>query len=153
MIKILLIHLMLFLTVTANNFNLDSYTSNLEEREINIGQQKTTGSDVCQNIVNYAEKYLGTRYGGTGVCSADSAQAGKCTTQCGSFITNVYRFTLKDAVTGNGNTKCNNPSMVYKFGNDQRNELQPGDVFSAKSCTKSGRKYGHTGASRWLSSA
>ncbi|PIZ53144.1 hypothetical protein COY28_03790, partial [Candidatus Woesearchaeota archaeon CG_4_10_14_0_2_um_filter_57_5] len=92
----------------------------------------------CADVINYAQGYLGTGYGGLTACSAKNAQAGACTTQCGSFVSNAYRYTGHAVPVGNGDGKCDGP-LVTKIGKDP-SILQPGDIFSYSS-----RKSGHTG--------
>ena len=105
------------------------------------------GGGACQSYVDYAEKYLGTSYGGTGPCTAEQAQAKKCTTQCGSFVTNVFRFgdpNNKVLIYGNGNQKCDQEETKdQKF--DDPNLLQPGDIFSSDGPSEAAKIWGHTG--------
>lgn len=101
---------------------------------------------ICDAVVNYAKEYLGTGYGGTGECSASDAQKGLCTTQCASFVTNVFKDVLHDLVIGNGNQKCtlkSSPLSQITFQDPQY--LQPGDVFSSDGRSEAAKKYGHTG--------
>ncbi|MCA9477881.1 MAG: C40 family peptidase [Nanoarchaeota archaeon] len=109
-----------------------------------------------QLIINYAEQYLGTGYGDITDCSASAAQAGICTTQCGSFVSNVFLYTLGKVFgsnivpRGDGYEKCDN-SNVKKYDTinalDEKtkerlaSELQPGDIFSSTGSTTNG----HTG--------
>ncbi|MFW5865495.1 MAG: NlpC/P60 family protein [Nanoarchaeota archaeon] len=97
------------------------------------------------DLVDYAKKYLGTGYGSDGICSAEDAQAGKCTTQCGSYITNIFREVFSDPVYGNGNQKCDIHSDVKnnQFLNPEL--LKPGDLFSSDGLSEAAKKYGHTG--------
>ena len=112
---------------------------------LETAQQQATGE--CSTFVEYAKKYLGTHYGGTGLCRAEDAQAGKCTTQCGNFVTNVFRYAEPGnpiTMNGNGNQKCD---LVETRNNKFTNALllQPGDIFTSDGPSKAAKKWGHTG--------
>ena len=95
-------------------------------------------------LVDYAQEYVGTGYGGFSLCSAKNAKENQCSTQCGSFVTNVYRYGLGLDETllpkGNGINKCDGPNINFKF--DDPNQLKPGDIFESTSPSSS---FGHTG--------
>jgi len=99
-----------------------------------------TPSGTCADVVEYAFGYLGTSYASTGACSASRARAGQCSTQCGSFVSNVFRYSRGPASIpwGNGNEKCNSDQVTRVWR--APDSLQPGDIFSIRS-----GKYGHTG--------
>ncbi|MGM5480168.1 MAG: NlpC/P60 family protein [Nanobdellota archaeon] len=131
---------------------LDSFTSSfdisgLETFDISSQDQtpSTTEDSSCQSIADTANKYLGTGYGGTGSCSPAQAKKEKCTTQCGSFVTNVFRYTESfDAVYGDGNKKCTPQSVSSNtFLNPEL--LRPGDIFSSDGRSQAAQQYGHAG--------
>ncbi len=108
------------------------------------GQVSVPENAKCSYIVDTAKEYLGTGYGDTGNCPPEVAQAGQCTTQCGSFINNVFGHCGTDMgiPIGHGITKCDATSYVNDNKFTEENQLQPGDLFVATSSTS---QFGHTG--------
>ncbi|MGM5481005.1 MAG: NlpC/P60 family protein [Nanobdellota archaeon] len=102
-------------------------------------------SDRCTQVVSYAQRYLGSGYGGTGVCTAEQAEREECTTQCGSYVTNVFREIFDEVLLGNGNQKCESAESVSanRFTNPEL--LRAGDIFSSDGRSDAAQKYGHTG--------
>lgn len=106
----------------------------------------------AQLILDYAKEYLGTGYHtGDGLrdCTAEEARAGICLTQCGSFISSVYVYTLGSFAEygpeiiprGNGIDKCTQRPELFSQQFTDPNQLRPGDIFSSNGNTQ----YGHTG--------
>lgn len=116
-----------------------------------------TVNDRQRLIIEYAKQYLGTEYhinskhGPLRDCRAIDAQAGRCRTQCGSFVSSVFLYTLgvrdeygPDIVPrGNGNQKCDSPNILEKFTDPTL--LEVGDLFSSNGQSPAARLYGHTG--------
>jgi len=98
-------------------------------------------SNLCGAVVEYAKEYIGTGYipkrefyNGWSICKASDANKRLCRTQCGSFVTNAFRYAPDTGLTdselpkGDGSKKCAGPNVKYRFSNSE--ELQPGDIFS-----------------------
>lgn len=122
--------------------NLHSTNKDLFRNIDDVGDD--IAENACGDVVSYAKKYLGTAYGGTGVCTPEDAQAEACTTQCGSYITNVFRGSLGEPVHGDGKDKCKHPDVNSNvFYNPER--LEPGDIFSSDGRSDAAQEFGHTG--------
>ena len=135
----------------------------------------TVGAGNCQDVVTFADKYVGAPYSSN--TNALSPQDAKIIgLQCGAFVTSVFKFgSSMAAPMGNGNQKCYNfqtntvsptVEMIYKRTTDfscmsnlncvkglvpltkkelDDMKLSPGDLFSSTSPTTAGLRYGHTG--------
>lgn len=101
----------------------------------------------CASLVTNAEEYVGSPYNKEKKGLLTPLQADLIGTTCASFVQSVYWYTFNrdesQTPTGNGGAMCDD-ELMQKLGTNV-NVLQPGDVFSAYSCTVLGSEYGHTG--------
>ncbi|MBU2590095.1 MAG: hypothetical protein KKB39_05025 [Nanoarchaeota archaeon] len=120
------------------------------KKEISLGIPFVSPAEAqCSFIVDTAALYLNTGYGDLGDCSPEKAKAELCTTQCGSFVNNVFGYCGVDIgiPLGHGRTKCDATSYVSDNKFTDERYLQPGDLFVASSTNSDIdiAKFGHTG--------